>query len=979
MRNKILPLLLCYFFQIVSTNAHAQGGPLPLNSSVNGNLTSATADVWDITTTSDGLLRLTFSTVSPADLYVSLFDNDGTTLIAGPLESFNSSTVVLNADGLAAGNYHVKITPYNAAYGTYTLADSLFISPLAKDIEPNGTTATALVLPQNGKKTGHIGHYYNNVRDTMDWYKVTTTADGLLRVYLSTERTAAASSNTLDVNMTLYDNNGTTQLASVEVFNGNGPATNIITADGLQPGTYYIKLQSYAASQFADYTISDSLFTPSLANDAEPNGSAAGAVVLPLNGSKTGHVGYYYNNQRDTADWYKITTTADGLLRVYLTSARGSVYSGNTLDVNMTLYDNDGTTQLGAVEIFNGNGPATNLITADGLAPGTYYVKVQPYSTSQFADYTISDSLFLPPLAIDAEPNGTRATAVALPQNNKTTGHVGYYYNNQRDTADWYKITTTADGLLRVYLTSARGSVYSNNTLDVNMTLYDNNGTTQLGAVEIFNGGGPATNLITADGLAPGTYYIKVQPYSTSQFADYTISDSLFVPTLAIDAEPNGTRATAFALPQNGKTTGHVGYYYDNQRDTADWYKITTTADGLLRVYLTTARGSVYSGNTLDVNMTLYDNDGNSQLAAVEVFNGNGPASNLLTADGLAPGTYYVKIQPYSTSQFADYTISDSLFLPLIANDAEPNGTLATAPVFALNSSTEGHAGYYYNHQRDTADWYKITTIAPGPLYIYLNSYRGSIYSTNTLDMILSIYSSDGTTQLGSKEVFAGNGPAVDSLSFVTLPAGTYFIKVTDYSSSQFATYALSNSVTPGNLPVTFINFDGILGDSKAILNWSTATEINNKGFEVEKSTDGQLFTGIGFVTGNGNSSIVNTYQYTDNKVLSGFNYYRLRQVDLDGNFKYSATIRLDFSKFAWAVFGNPVTTNTWLQLQVDKKVKVVIQVHTADGKLIKTIDKGNISKGTYSIPLSLANAPSGIYIVTLVIDNQRYPKTIIK
>ena len=59
----------------------------------------------------------------------------------------------------------------------------------------------------------------------------------------------------------------------------------------------------------------------------------------------------------------------------------------------------------------------------------------------------LSDSLFAPPLANDVEPNGTTATAVSLPQNGSNTGHVGNYYNNQRDTADWYKVTTTADGL----------------------------------------------------------------------------------------------------------------------------------------------------------------------------------------------------------------------------------------------------------------------------------------------------------------------------------------------------------------------------------------------------------------------------------------------------------------------------------------------------------------------------------------------------
>ena len=711
MKIKILPSLLALMFVAAATNVNAQGGTLPLNGSVNGNLTSVTPDVWDITTNADGLLRLTFTTVSPADLFVTLYDNNGTTVLGGPVESFNNSTVLLSTDGLAAGSYHVKITPFSTAFGSYTLADSLFTSALAIDAEPNGTSAAA--------------------------------------------------------------------------------------------------------------------------------------VTLPLNGSNTGHVGYYYNNLRDTTDWYKVTATTDGLLKIYLSSSRSSIYSVNPLDVNLYIYDNDGTTQLGFKEVFNGSGPATDSITVDGLAPGTYYIKVQPFSTNEFANYTISNNLFTPPLANDAEPNGSVASAVILPVNGSMTGHVGYYYNHLRDTTDWYKVTTTTDGLLKIFLASSRGSIYSVNPLDVNVWIYDNDGTTQLGFKEVFNGSGPATDSITVDGLAPGTYYIKVQPFSTNEFANYTISDALFIPT--------------------------------------------------------------------------------------------------------------------------------------IINDMEPNGTPATAQVFPSNSNTKGHVGYYYNNQRDTADWYKITTLADGPLHIYLNMQRGSIYSTNPLDMLLTFYSSDGTTQLGSKEIFNGNGPGTDSLNFALLMAGTYFVKVTNFSTTEFGVYSLSNSGTPIVLPVTFINFDGTLVDNSAILKWSTSSEYNNKGFEVEKSADGHIFTDIGFVQGNGNSSVVNNYNYTDRKILSGNNYYRLKQIDIGGRSNYSSIISLDFKNFAWSIFGNPVTSNSWVQLQLAKTSNVTIKIIAADGRVIKIINKGNIVKGTYSIPLSLGNLSSGLYVVRLMVDKTNFSKTIIK
>jgi hypothetical protein len=86
----------------------------------------------------------------------------------------------------------------------------------------------------------------------------------------------------------------------------------------------------------------------------------------------------------------------------------------------------------------------------DGLAAGTYYVRINSFYTTDFAPYTLKDSLFSPSQANDTEPNDSRATALTLNPNSKTTGHTGYYYNNKRDSSDWYKITTAQDGQLKL-------------------------------------------------------------------------------------------------------------------------------------------------------------------------------------------------------------------------------------------------------------------------------------------------------------------------------------------------------------------------------------------------------------------------------------------------------------------------------------------------------------------------------------------------
>ncbi len=187
-----------------------------------------------------------------------------------------------------------------------------------------------------------------------------------------------------------------------------------------------------------------------------------------------------------------------------------------------------------------------------------------------------------------------------------------------------------------------------------------------------------------------------------------------------------------------------------------------------------------------------------------------------------------------------------------------------------------------------------------------------------------------------------------------------------------------SNNFPVSSLPVGYLNFDGVLQNNEAVLNWQTVSEINNKGFNVQKSTDGQTFANIGYVQGHGTSQIINNYIFADPKLLSGDNYYRLQQVDLDGNFTYSGEIKLEFSKFDWSILGNP-SNNTWVQLQLDKTHEVSLQVVSLSGDVILTVNKGSITQGTYGIPLNLGNAAAGMYVVRLMIDGKSYSKNMVK
>ncbi len=183
-------------------------------------------------------------------------------------------------------------------------------------------------------------------------------------------------------------------------------------------------------------------------------------------------------------------------------------------------------------------------------------------------------------------------------------------------------------------------------------------------------------------------------------------------------------------------------------------------------------------------------------------------------------------------------------------------------------------------------------------------------------------------------------------------------------------------------LPVTFMNFNGTVKDNTVLLSWATSNELNNKGYDVERSINGKDFSAIGFVEGNGSTTNVNNYTYNDiGKLPAGSLYYRLKQIDLDGTYEYSSIIKVDIdNEFSFNVYPNPVANNnSWAQFQLSETAQVSMQLVSSEGKILQSVNKGLLSSGTYSIPLSLNNAVKGTYFVKLNVGDKTYTQKVIK
>ncbi len=167
-------------------------------------------------------------------------------------------------------------------------------------------------------------------------------------------------------------------------------------------------------------------------------------------------------------------------------------------------------------------------------------------------------------------------------------------------------------------------------------------------------------------------------------------------------------------------------------------------------------------------------------------------------------------------------------------------------------------------------------------------------------------------------------------------------------------------------LPVELLTFKGVSDGKSVILKWQTASEINNAGFEIERSKDAKHFETIGFVEGKGNTTELTNYQFTDDWRVAPLQYYRLRQTDFDGAFEYSNIIAVsikDDTDKTIRLFPNPVQTSFTIENGVGLGVlyngfgQVVQQIQIADHQQV--VEMSHLTKGIYWLQTFKADGTS--------------------
>ncbi len=212
-------------------------------------------------------------------------------------------------------------------------------------------------------------------------------------------------------------------------------------------------------------------------------------------------------------------------------------------------------------------------------------------------------------------------------------------------------------------------------------------------------------------------------------------------------------------------------------------------------------------------------------------------------------------------------------------------------------------------------------------------------------------------------------------------PNGTWVLTVSDDADGDGGTLdsvKLQITTSSNILPVELASFNYEIVNEQVSLKWTTSSELNNRGFEVERSSDKYLtesnWQKVGFINGSGTTSKQKSYSFTDENALPGKYFYRLKQIDFNGNFKNSNSIEVNFQPvFSYNLFQNypnPFNPSTKISFSLPEAANVKLTVHNIIGEIVTTIINKKMDKGFHSVEFDAQSLPSGIYIYQIEMND---------
>ena len=741
-------------------------------SYTSGGNTYSKTEVWyDIKAESDG--KMEFGSTPLGNVRI-----DGITLYAvvdGELVWVAGGTQLLVAEDIAAGLYRVKIngrpTDKNGQGGNFVASYILYPEDYVNDPEPNDTWELAYGIKSGNPQHGHLGYKRGGYRDTEDWFMIVVPDEG--SVTFTTHSSTKLRLGYLGM-YTLNTEGTGVSFRNDKWMDGERKDTTIVyTIPDVAPGTYYVRLRRYEG--YGGYTMNYT-FTPNpYGADVADNNTWDKAVDMALDTPTDGRLGYHFNGDTDGEDWYKIEVKEEGKL-TFLTKTETTLRLGW---LGMYTLNDEGTgVSYRNDKWMDGEGKDTTVTyEVPDVSIGTYYIRVRRYSG--YGGYKLTCYFTSHAAEADPEPNNTWAEALELKSGPAVSGQLGYVYNGDTDTEDWYVINVPKEGSVvfstRTETTLRLGylGMYTLNAEGTGVNFRND---------KWMDGERKDTTVVyTVPDVAPGTYYVRLRRYEG--YGTYTLQ-YIHNPNIhENDPEPNDTWDKASLLESGSTQQGCFGYHHNGDTDGEDWFYIVLPDEGTV-TFATTAESTLrlgwlgmYTPNA-DGTGTNFRND--------KWMDAEGKDSTVYyTIVDCVPGIYYIRLRRYSGygGYKLDYTFTPNIYGP----DFADNNTWDKATVLEIGSTQQGRMGYHYNGDTDGEDWYVIDVPYVGNITLTLTN--ESTMHFGYLGLYLPKEDGTDVTFLTDRWMDAGGKDSTIVYNVNGRGAGTYYVRLRRYSG--YGGYAL--------------------------------------------------------------------------------------------------------------------------------------------------------------------------------------------
>lgn len=410
----------------------------------------------------------------------------------------------------------------------------------------------------------------------------------------------------------------------------------------------------------------------------------------------------------------------------------------------------------------------------------------------------------------------------------------------------------------------------------------------------------------------------------------------------------------------DGKYTYMDGYVLDPGDFTVNQIEIDFSGQHYLGIHLRVEGSMTFTNGilstddehfiTFDYNATVSSADNSSHIVGPvrkEINSGGG--TNTFTFP-LGDGTYYMplEISNYGNRRSQDYFTAT--YFP-VRNEFAGDSI--------ANSIHHVSQAEYWDLDRSATSGTPTTTVRVR-LYYDENKNSGSVTSGSNL--IVAHWTGSIWENLGR-----GSGSSSNNTS------GSIY---TSSNVSNFSPFTLGSNSNSNPLPIVLLDFNAKAIENAINITWKTAAELNNDYYNVEKSLDGINWTVISTIKGIGTTESISEYGTIDANPVNGVQFYRLKQVDFNGQFEYSSIVPVKFSGLANKInlFPSPATTTLNVSLDNPENSEVTVNIYNSLGQIVMTAN--TLSS---NLTLDIAELQAGVYVVEIVCNGELTQSKLIK